>query len=179
MKKTDIRKIVRIAMFAAVMAVLSQIALPLPSGVPITLQTFAIALAAASLSCFEATAATLVYVLLGLVGMPVFSFFGGGIGKFLSPSGGFIYGFIPFVYLCACGAKVIFENKKSLWVGIILSAAGLAACHLCGVLHFSFVCKTPLLYAFLTASAPYIIKDIISVAIAFAIGKKIRKRISS
>ena len=68
------------AMFAAVIAVLAQIAFPLPSGVPVTLQTFAVALTGVVLGAKLGTISTFIYILLGAVGVPVFSGLNGGLG---------------------------------------------------------------------------------------------------
>ena len=94
MNRQKITTIVLCALFAAITAVLSQIAIPMPSGVPVTLQTFAIALCGFYLCTARATVSTVVYVLLGAVGVPVFSGFKGGIASIVGPTGGFIIGFI-------------------------------------------------------------------------------------
>ena len=92
MNRQKITTIVLCALFAAITAVLSQIAIPMPSGVPVTLQTFAIALCGFYLCTARATVSTVVYVLLGAVGVPVFSGFKGGIASIVGPTGGFIIG---------------------------------------------------------------------------------------
>ncbi len=71
-KRVSTRSIVITGMFAAVIAVLAQVALPMPSGVPVTLQTFAIALTGVVLGAKLGMAAAGVYILLGAVGVPVF-----------------------------------------------------------------------------------------------------------
>lgn len=71
--------LVIIALFAAITAVLSQIAIPMPTNVPVTLQTFAVALCGFCLGSKKGTAAILVYILLGAVGIPVFTGFKGGL----------------------------------------------------------------------------------------------------
>ena len=92
MKST--KKMIIVGMFAAVIAVLAQIAFPLPSGVPVTLQTFAVVLTGVVLGARLGTAATFVYILLGAVGVPVFSGLGGGLGVIVGKTGGFIWGFL-------------------------------------------------------------------------------------
>ena len=80
MKKTNTKTIVMIGMFAAVLAVLSQISIPMPSGVPVTLQTFAVALTGFILGWKYGAISVGIYILLGTVGVPVFSNFSGGLG---------------------------------------------------------------------------------------------------
>ena len=70
--REKITNIVMVGVFAAVLAVLSQISFPLPSGIPVTLQTFAVALCGYALGCKRGTLAVLVYIVLGAVGLPVF-----------------------------------------------------------------------------------------------------------
>lgn len=166
------RDIVCVGMFAAVLAILSQITIPMPSSVPITLQTFAVALTGFVLAWKLGTASTLVYILIGAIGVPVFSGFSGGVQRLVGYTGGFIWGFIIMVFLC--GVAVLKTNKAFVF---LLSMAGLAICHLLGVIQFMIVTGRGFAEAFLLASAPYIIKDVISVILAYAVGMQIRKRL--
>lgn len=93
--REKITNIVMVGVFAAVLAVLSQISFPLPSGIPVTLQTFAVALCGYALGCKRGTLAVLVYIVLGTVGLPVFANFSGGFGSLGRSRGGYIYGFLP------------------------------------------------------------------------------------
>ena len=93
-KKISTKDMVQIAMFTAVVAVLSQIAIPMPSEVPVTLQTLAVALCGYVLGSKKGAVSLLVYALLGAVGAPVFANFKGGLGAIAGPTGGFIWGFI-------------------------------------------------------------------------------------
>ena len=77
MEKT--KEIVCAGMFTAVLVILSQLAIPMPTGVPITLQTFAVALTGVVLAWKLGLASTIIYILLGTVGVPVFSEFSGGL----------------------------------------------------------------------------------------------------
>ena len=79
-----------IALFTALIAVLAQISIPLPGGVPLTLQTLAVPLAGIVLGPRRGTFSTLLYVLLGAIGIPVFANFTGGLGIVLGVTGGFI-----------------------------------------------------------------------------------------
>ena len=96
-KQLSTKSIILVGMFAAVLAVMSQIAIPMPSGVPMTLQTFAVALAGAVLGWKLGALSALVYLLLGAAGVPVFSGMSGGLGVLLGKTGGFIFGFIFMV----------------------------------------------------------------------------------
>lgn len=173
-KETKIatKEIVCAGMFAAILAVLSQISIPMPSGVPVTLQTFAVALTGVVLAWKLGTVSTLVYILLGAIGVPVFSGFSGGLHILVSYTGGFIWGFIVMTLLCGVG--IMMKNKV---YGVLLGMAGLAVCHLFGTIQFMIVMQMGFLESFLLASAPYLIKDVISVILAYIIGAQIRVRL--
>ena len=153
------KNIVCMGMFAAILAVLSQISIPMPSGVPI-------------LSWKLGTGSTLVYILLGAVGAPVFAGFSGGAQVLVNYTGGFIWGFIAMTFLCGIG--ILRENRVT---GILTGLAGLLLCHVFGVIQFMIVMKMGWKESFLLASAPYVIKDILSVILAFVVGAQIRARL--
>lgn len=166
------KEIVCAGMFTAVLSILSQISIPMPSGVPITLQTFAVALTGVVLAWKLGTASTVIYILLGAVGVPVFSEFSGGLSVLVGYTGGFIWGFIILVMLSGIG--ILMKNKV---FGMMLGILGLALCHLLGVLQFMAVAGMNFAESFLLASAPYLLKDVISVILAFIVGAQIRTRL--
>ena len=170
MEKT--KEIVCAGMFTAVLAILSQLSIPMPTGVPITLQTFAVALTGVVLAWKLGLASTIIYILLGTVGVPVFSEFSGGLHVLVGYTGGFIWGFL--ILACLSGIGILMKNKV---FGILLGIAGLAVCHLIGVLQFMLVANMSFAESFLVASAPYLIKDVISVILAFIVGAQIRTRL--
>ena len=170
MEKT--KEIVCAGMFTAVLAILSQLSIPMPTGVPITLQTFAVALTGVVLSWKLGLASTIIYIFLGTVGVPVFSEFSGGLHVLVGYTGGFIWGFL--ILVCLSGVGILMKNKV---FGILLGIAGLAFCHLIGVLQFMMVANMSFTESLLVASAPYLIKDVISVILAFIVGAQIRTRL--
>ena len=141
------------AMFAALIAVLAQIAIPLPSGVPVTLQTFAVALTGIVLGAKLGTISTFIYILLGAVGVPVFSGFNGGLGAIVGKTGGFIWGFLFLVFFTGAGAammkgssdsekKDVGKGKTELLstaAGFALGLIGLLICHVLGTAQFALL----------------------------------------
>lgn len=178
MNRQKITTIVLCALFAAITAILSQIAIPMPSGVPVTLQTFAVALCGFYLCTARATVSTLVYVLLGAVGVPVFSGFKGGIASIVGPTGGFIIGFIAMAAISGIAFRNMPE-KFRVPLRIAMGILGVAACHICGFVQYALVAGKDLLSSFLLVSAPYLIKDIVSVVLAYfaalAISKALKR----
>lgn len=172
MKSTSIQNITKIAMFAAIIAVCSLISIPLPSGIPVTLQTFAIALAGFSLGLKNGTISVAVYLAIGAVGVPVFSGLTGGFAKLFSVTGGYLWGFLGMAALCGLAV-----NKNKI-LTVVLSVLGLALCHGFGLLQFAFISGSSPLQSFMIASAPYLIKDIVSIAFAYTIAIAIQKALS-
>lgn len=164
--KNKTQRLVLTGVLAALLAVLSQISIPLPSGVPVTLQTFAVALCGYVLGWKLGVLAVFVYLALGAVGLPVFAGFSGGIAAFAGVTGGYLWGFLLMALLCGLGAET---GRR--WLALLLGAGGLAACHLCGALQFAAVSGVSPLAAFLTASAPYLLKDAISVALGYLLAE--------
>ena len=155
-------------LFLVGVIICSQIVIPLPTGVPVTLQTLSIALVGFCLGAKKGTYTLFTYILLGAIGLPVFSSFSSGFSSIFGLTGGFIIGFIPMVFLCGLSNKVKSKVAKSL---IILFS--LFACHFFGVIQYSILTNTNILSAFMLVSAPFIIKDIISLVLAFFMSKKI------
>src|SRR5699024_5271121 len=91
---TILRMMIVTALFAAIIAVLAQVAIPMPLGVPITGQTLAIGLAATILGSRYSTLSAILYLMSGAIGVPDFAQFTGGRGILLGPTGGFLIGFI-------------------------------------------------------------------------------------
>lgn len=170
MKRGKTNRLALAAMMTAVIAVLSQIAIPMPSGVPITLQTFAVALSGYILGGGLAALSVLLYILLGAAGMPVFANFKAGIGAVFGVTGGFLWGFIVFAALC--GAAYACKNK---YMAALLSFSGLLLCHFIGAVQFALVTHTGLWQAALVASVPYLLKDALSALAAYFIASAVRK----
>ena len=167
-KKISTKDMVQIAMFTAVVAVLSHIAIPMPSGVPVTLQTLAVALCGYVLGSKKGAVSLLVYALLGAVGAPVFANFKGGLGAIAGPTGGFIF----MAFLCGLGIE-----SKHKWLAVVLGIAGVLVCHACGAAQFAIIKGNGFWSSALLVSVPYLVKDFVSVIIAFGAAALIRSRI--
>ena len=135
-----------IGLFAALLAVLSQIQIPMPSGVPVTMQTFAVALIGFTLGWKDGLLTMLIYLLLGGVGL----------------------------LAAGCGAS---SGKSQVLLGAAGGGIGLILCHALGILQYSAVAEAGLAQSFLLVSAPYLIKDVLSAAAAFAVSKVLRRGI--
>jgi biotin transport system substrate-specific component len=174
MKKT--RNMVTAAVMTAVLAVLSQIAVPLPfAGVVFSLGTFAVCLIGVVLPPRYALLSVVSYLLLGLAGVPVFVGFKGGAGVLLGPTGGFLVAYPIMAF-----ALSVFVNKVKGNV-ILRSIAGIAialgVCYILGSLFYSFYAKIGFVKAFLAVGLPFIPFDTVKAVMAIALGKAIKKLI--
>lgn len=130
------REMVLAGMFAAVLAVISQLSIPTPAGVPVTIQVFGVALVGAVLGWKLGLCSVLVYILIGAAGLPVFANFGGGIRSLIGLTGGYIW--VWPVMAVLCGIRPGLKNRISdLAVRILLSLIGLAAVELIGGLQWA------------------------------------------
>ncbi len=169
------KRLVYTALLTAIVAALSQIAFPLPSGVPVTLQTFAVALCGYFGGVWGALAMC-VYLILGLVGVPVFANFKGGFGAVIGPTGGFLIGFLPMVLLCCIDFKKLKPAVNAI-LRIIFGILGLVVLHIFGAWWFSYQSGNGFLKSLLLVSVPYIAKDIISVVMAYIFSKLLKSKI--
>lgn len=165
-----LKRLVSAAVFAALLAVLSMLVVPLPAGVPITLQTFGVALCGFCLGRKRGLGAVAAYLAVGACGLPVFAGFGGGIGWLIGPSGGFLWGFLPMV--CFCGAA-----KGTFWKKIAIGTAGLFVCSLMGIAQYALVANVTLWQAFLVSCAPFLVKDLTGVFGALLLSVRLPKKI--
>jgi len=156
-------------MFTAIIAVLSILEIPLPSGVPITLQTFAVALCGFVLGWKQGTLCIFLYVLLGAIGLPIYAGMTSGFSKLFGVTGGFLFGFLPMAALC--GLKSRSTNRM---VPVFLGLIGLIICHICGGIQFSLLMKNSFMESMLIVSVPYFIKDILSTIGAYIVSLALR-----
>ena len=174
-KKMNTRDMVYIALFACLMAICAWISIP--GQIPFTLQTMGVFLAVGLLGGKRGTLAVLVYILMGAVGLPVFSGMSGGIGKLLGMTGGYIVGFL-FSALIMWAMETLLGKK--LWVLGLSMVAGLIACYAFGTGWFMAVYLNS--KGAITLGAvlgmcvlPYIIPDLIKIALALVLTKILRK----
>lgn len=156
------------SLFTALMAVFAQIQIPTPF-FPITLQAFAIALCGYTLDTKYSLFSVLTYMLLGIVGAPVFSGFCGGFHHITEPAGGFVIGFIPLVIFCSLSAKL-----KTLIQKIGIGLLGVVIMYALGLLHFRLVTGVSFLGAVIIMFSVTFVKDILFCTLAFYISKYVK-----
>ena len=170
-KRMEIKDIVMVAFMAAVMAVLSPISLPI-GPVPISLATFAVCLSATVLGKNLSTLAYLLYLLLGIFGLPVFSNYEAGLAKLLGPTGGYLIGMIFLSYLGGLGLERFSKEPLLQYAFFLL---GMLFCYILGTLWLARLLSFSFFKALAVGVIPFIIPDCIKVFLAVELGKRMKK----
>lgn len=162
-----------ISLFAVVMAICSWISIP--TAIPFTLQTFAVFLAVGVLGGKRGTIAICVYLLLGIIGIPVYAGGTSGIGIILGNTGGYMIGWI-FSGLLMWGMEILIGRKT--WALALSMLLGLIVCYIMGTVWFMFVYakemgQIGLWTAIVWCVVPFIIPDLIKIAAALAVQKRL------
>ena len=179
MNRRKTKDISLIALFSAIIVICSLVTIP--SLVPFTLQTFAVFLCLNILGAKKGVVSIFIYILLGVIGLPVFSGFNGGIGALLNVTGGYIIGFIfsSFIFWLI---TAMFNKKPRKIVNLIASFAGLIVCYIFGTLWYVLLfIKNGDTISFTSALTicvlPFIIPDILKIVLSVAISEKIKNYI--
>lgn len=156
------------SLFAALITVCAWMAVPIPP-VGFTLQTLGVLLALGILGGKRGTWAIGLYLLLGLVGLPVFSGFRGGAAAVLGPTGGFLWGFLAMA-LCYW----LLEGLGKLPA----MAAGQLVCYGCGCFWYTvYAPGTSLWAAAAVCVVPYLIPDAVKIGLAYILSTRIGKSV--
>lgn len=171
MKRLSARDLTRIALMVGCIAVCSWISVPFP--VPFTLQTFGVFFALRVLGGKKGCAAIAVYILLGAVGLPVFSLFRGGLAHLIGPTGGYIFGFLLSGIVYAACERIRPHARRAALLGM---AAALAACYAAGTVWFVLTAGQSVRFgaALMTCVVPYIVPDLLKIALAEFLFEKLR-----
>ena len=167
--KMSVRDICYAGLFAAVIAVMAQISIPMPMGVPMTMQTFAITLAAVVLGSKLSTISSLIYIIMGAVGLPVLANFSGGFD-----TGGFLLSFPLMAFIIGWGAE---HRKDFKGAYVIALVVGTVVNYVVGVALFCAVAKASVATGITACVLPFIPTAIIKAILASVIGFAIKARV--
>lgn len=174
MSHAKVRDLAYIALMAALLAVCAWIVLPF-GPVPFTMQTFGVFAAVGLLGGRRGTMAVVLYLLLGLVGLPVFSGFTAGLGALMGATGGYLLGFlVAALFYWAVTAS--FGTRLPVMLAAML--VGLVLCYAFGTLWFVGVYtaggKAATILGTLAACVfPYLIPDLLKIALAILVTKRV------
>jgi len=188
LKSLKTLQMVRTALFSGILCVLAPVALPVPgSPVPVSLATFVVYLAGMVLGAKQGVICVLVYLLLGTVGLPVFSGFSGGAGVLLGPTGGYLLGYIPCVLVVGLSVEKrelickklkeeltserVGRARKMMCYGLAM-VMGTLLCYAIGTVWFIAVMEGSytFLQALLVCVVPYLLFDAVKIAAAATVG---------
>ncbi|MFN2926623.1 biotin transporter BioY [Lachnospiraceae bacterium YH-ros2228] len=169
-----IRKMTTTALMTAVICILGPLSIPI-GPVPISLGNFALLLTMYVLEWKSGVVAYFLYLLIGLIGLPVFSGFGSGPAKLLGPTGGYILGFLPMILITGLFLRKHWQKRIlsilimeiATWVLYVFGTAWLAYS-----MHLTFA------QALATGVIPFIAIDLVKIVIVSLIGPILRKRLA-
>lgn len=172
-KKMSVKTIAVIGVLTAVTCILAPLSIPI-GDVPISLTNLVIYFGLYILGTRRETVSYIVYLLIGLVGVPVFSGFTAGPAKMFGPTGGYLIGFIP---LAVIAGFFIEKSGRKLVLSMIGMILGTAVCYIFGTVWYVLVMKTSVQAALTMCVYPFIVFDIIKMVLAAWIGPQIHGRL--
>lgn len=172
-KEIKTRKLTLIGVVTAVICILGPLSLPIGI-VPISLTNLAIYFAIYVLGGKRGTLSYIVYLFIGLVGLPVFSGFSGGFPKLVGPTGGYLIGFILMAFISG-----IFIDKfpNKIYMCFLGMALGTIITYIIGTAWLAYVANIGFNKALTVGVLPFIPGDIVKIIIASLIGPQIKKRL--
>ena len=169
--RTAAADLVLCGLFAALTAVCSQIQIPLPM-IPVNLALFGVHLCGALLGAKYGTLCMVVYVLLGLAGLPVFAGFMGGVGTLFGKTGGYIIGYILDALVVGL---IVRRWGSSFFKCCVAMITGLAACYTFGTLWFMHITGMGLWVSLTYCVFPFLAGDAVKIALAAALTGRLKK----
>lgn len=173
----NIKDMVLMALFAAVFCVLAPLAVPI-GPVPISLTNFVIFISVYVLGWQRAVITYVVYLMIGLVGLPVFSGFQGGIGKMMGPTGGYLIGFIFTAVISGLFIKIKTNNTvTNRLLGILGMILGMLVAYAFGTAWFCYSTGTGIFAALTLCVFPFLLGDVVKMIVAVVVAPVVAERV--
>lgn len=165
-RNIKLEDMVLMAIFAAIITVCSYIQIPF-GPIPFTLQNFGVFITAGLLGTKRGIITVITYILLGIIGLPVFRGLG-GISVIAGPTGGFIIGFIFVAIIVGIGSDVTkkYSSKKKLIILIITMIVGNVLSMAMGCIQYMIVAHVNMVTAILYCVVPFVATDLVKIALA-------------
>lgn len=167
------RQLAVVGVMTAVTCVLAPFSLPI-GPIPISLTNLAIYFSLYTLGVKFGTVSYLVYLLIGFIGVPVFSGFTAGPGKLLGPTGGYLVGFIAMALIAGIIIDKFISNRVICFLGMI---AGTMAAYAFAASWLAYQANLDWKAALMTGVIPFIPGDLIKMFLAVAAGPQIRRQL--
>ncbi len=174
-KKSNAYQLATIGLMTAVLCILGPLSIPIGL-IPVSLTNLGIYIVLYILGMKKGTASLNLYLLVGIVGFPVFSGFTSGPAKLLGPTGGYLIGFIFMALIAGLFIDRFVDRWYLCVVGMVL---GTAVCYLLGTSWLAYQANLSVSSAFAIGVAPFILTDIAKISFAAYVGPKLRARLIS
>ena len=174
-QKSNTRQLTLVGVIAAVTCILGPLSLPIGI-VPISLTNLVIYFAVYVLGQKRATLSYIVYLFIGLIGLPVFSGFSGGFTKLFGPTGGYLIGFIFMAFISGIFIDKFSSKTYMCFLGMIL---GTITTYIFGTAWLAYQAHLTFNAALAVGVLPFIPGDVVKMVIASFIGPQIKKRLIS
>ena len=171
--KTKIYLITSYALITALICIFAPMSVPI-GPIPISLTNLILYFAVYLIGCKGTTISYIVYLLLGIVGLPIFSGYAGGPGKVVGPTGGYLVGFI-FITVFAGLTFDLVKGKLRIPATIVAMIVTTAICYAFGTVWFVHQMECDYAYALSVCVYPFIPFDLIKIAIGTLLGLAVRK----
>lgn len=171
----EVRQLALTGLMSAVICILAPISINIPiSPVPVSLGFLAIYFVVSVMGMKLGTLSVAIYILLGLVGLPVFTGFAGGPGKLFGPTGGYIVGYIFMALICGFFIDKCGNHITLSFSGMLI---GTGVCYLFGTIWLAFQSSFTFPEALAAGVLPYIPLDLAKLVIAMITGRTLRARL--
>jgi biotin transport system substrate-specific component len=170
MPRNQIRMTVYASLMAALTAAGAYIVIPI-GPVPIVLQNFFVLLTGLLLGWRWGTASVALYLFAGLIGLPVFAGGTGGLGRFVGPTGGYLIGYLPAVFLIGLISELL---HRRWWADLIAMILGSAIVYLLGVSWLKLATGMSFAKTLSVGLYPFIIGDLVKIVVALPVAKALR-----
>ncbi len=171
----SVRTISFCAVSSAVMCILGPMSIPIGT-IPVSFTNLVIYASLFVTGKRRTTLSVIIYLLLGIFGLPVFSGYSGGFGKLMGPTGGYLIGFVFLAYIGGAFIEKSNGSKVISFIGLVL---GTAAAYLFGTAWFVISMDCTWVYAFAVCVLPFIVIDIVKIILALIAGPAVRKRLDN
>ncbi len=165
--------VAKIAVFTAITCILGPLSIQI-GPIPISFTNLAVYLSVYALGWKRGTISYLVYLLIGLIGLPVFSAFSGGVGKLFGPTGGYLIGFI---FMAIIAGVIIDRFPKKYPLHALGLVVGTVVCYVFGTMWLKIQAGMTLQAALAAGVLPFIVGDLMKIAISMLIGIQLRAQL--
>lgn len=162
------------ALFSALLCLFSPLALYL-GPIPVTLSLFAVLLCGIVLSWKQSFLSVLLFLLLGLCGLPIFAGWQSGVAAFLGPTGGYLWSFLLVAPLVSFLSQTTALRRLSFFGALLACLCALPVCYLCGTLQFSLLSGRSYGESLSLCVIPFLLPDLLKSVVAAALGLPLRK----